>query len=159
MDGCLVFMHKINSSAAHPFLFPNPTISLWIIIKLAFWLIRMTASQHLLLSLKRISMLIQTVITCSLFWLTSHHHQCGMFVCATLTEVIVSADATISASPALMMCSSRSFSMGSMPLGTLSMRENIRCNSVVKAKASSLLFRKTMTQSYGAVNSKEVGRP
>lgn len=44
----------------------------------------------------------------------------------TLTEVIVSAEATISARPALMMCSSRSFSMGSIPLGTLSMRENIR---------------------------------
>lgn len=47
----------------------------------------------------------------------------------TLTEVMVSAEATISARPALMMCSSRSLSIGSIPLGTLSIRENIRCNS------------------------------
>lgn len=47
----------------------------------------------------------------------------------TLTEVMVSAEATMSARPALMMWSSRSFSMGSIPLGTLSIRENIRCNS------------------------------
>ncbi|TNN61972.1 hypothetical protein EYF80_027807 [Liparis tanakae] len=50
-------------------------------------------------------------------------------------EVMVSAVATMSARPALMMCSSRSFSMGSMPLGTLSMRENIRCSSVMEGRA------------------------
>lgn len=43
----------------------------------------------------------------------------------------------MSARPALMMCSSRSFSMGSMPLGTLSMSENIRCNSVIQGKGTS----------------------
>lgn len=47
-----------------------------------------------------------------------------------LTVVMVSAAATMSASPALMMWSSRSFSMGSIPLGTLSMSENMRCSSV-----------------------------
>lgn len=49
-------------------------------------------------------------------------------VCAR-TVVIVSAAATMSASPALMICSSRSFSMGSIPLGTLSISENMRCSS------------------------------
>ena len=60
----------------------------------------------------------------------------GVCVCVNemLTEVMVSAEATISAKPALMMWSSRSFSMGSMPLGTLSIRENIRCNSGIKGK-------------------------
>lgn len=51
-----------------------------------------------------------------------------VYACAR-TEVIVSAVATMSASPALTICSSRSFSMGSIPLGTLSISENIRCSS------------------------------
>ncbi|TNN77759.1 hypothetical protein EYF80_012057 [Liparis tanakae] len=39
----------------------------------------------------------------------------------------------MSASPALTICSSRSFSMGSIPLGTLSIRENIRVRRLSSA--------------------------
>lgn len=60
-----------------------------------------------------------------------------------LTEVMVSAEATMSARPALMMCSSRSFSMGSMPLGTLSIRENIRCSS--GRKEATVMLKKNKT--------------
>lgn len=61
------------------------------------------------------------------FLFLSHPYE--VFLTLVLTVVIVSAAATMSASPALMMCSSRSLSMGSIPLGTLSMSENIRCSS------------------------------
>lgn len=69
------------------------------------------------------------VLMVELVELVEFPDQSELPVCVSLTEVMVSADATMSARPALMMCSSRSFSIGSMPLGTLSIRENMRRSS------------------------------
>lgn len=78
-----------------------------------------------------------------------------------LTDVMVSAEATMSARPALMMCSSRSFSMGSIPLGTLSISENIKCSSVRRKEEGVFSFipREThnISDCLGSGNEEEAG--
>lgn len=74
------------------------------------------------------------MMTCELNW--NWGESCADW--ETRTVVIVSAAATMSANPALMICSSRSFNMGSIPLGTLSISENIRCSSAPGGRKSAL---------------------